>query len=327
MSSHRIKVLDTRTVPMEQRVTKWENAVANFLVPLEIQSSAMTVTGRITRVSVDNVSICHLSASAHFGVRSEELAAGCGSENYKIAIGTKGVVALQQFGRKVVLRPGECAIYDTAEPYSVGSDVPFGVVVALIPKNSLRVRPTEIARVAAQVLSGQDRDGMRRTLLRCVNGGQSSILGEEFFSSVTSLVRETPAFRVGGHIIDADLLRRSIEIIEGALQLERLGPDYVAALLGVSRRYLYNIFTPEYGPIATYIRAKRLERARTFLASAKEKDTPIVEVAFESGFPDPAHFSRLFKGVFGLTPSEFRTLCNPEAQGESARGRVIGDRD
>ncbi len=327
MSGHSVKVLDTRTVPVEQRVTKWENAVANFLVPLEIQSSDLTVTGRMTRVSVDNVSICHLSASAHFGVRNEELASGRGSDNYKIAIGTKGVVTVQQFGRKVVLRPGECAIYDTAEPYSVGSDVPFGVVVALISKNSLRVRPTEIARVAAQVLSGQDRDDMRRTLLRCVSGGQPPVLGETFFSSVSSLVRETPAFRVGDHGIDGDLLRRSIEIIEGALHSERLGPDYVAALLGVSRRNLYNIFTPEYGPIATYIRAKRLERARMFLASAENKDTPIVDVAFESGFPDPAHFSRLFRGVFGLTPSEFRTLCHPEFHGESPDGLVGGERD
>jgi hypothetical protein len=32
------------------------------------------------------------------------------------------------------------------------------------------------------------------------------------------------------------------------------------------------------------------------------------EVAFDAGFADQAHFSRLFKATFGLTPARYRAL-------------------
>jgi AraC-like DNA-binding protein len=38
----------------------------------------------------------------------------------------------------------------------------------------------------------------------------------------------------------------------------------------------------------------------------------LVEVALETGFADQAHFSRLFKATFGITPARYRALSVPE---------------
>lgn len=51
---------------------------------------------------------------------------------------------------------------------------------------------------------------------------------------------------------------------------------------------------------ATWIREKRLAKAREMLATGMG----VKEVCYSLGFESPAHFSRLFKSHFGLTPSE-----------------------
>jgi AraC-like DNA-binding protein len=53
-----------------------------------------------------------------------------------------------------------------------------------------------------------------------------------------------------------------------------------------------------------YLLRRRLEFAREQIARRR----PLSEVAFDAGFADQAHFSRLFKATFGLTPARYRAL-------------------
>lgn len=74
--------------------------------------------------------------------------------------------------------------------------------------------------------------------------------------------------------------------------------------LYVSHDYLRHLFQEQGGesPMRRIIRA-RLERAKELLATSA---LPLAEVAARSGFDSPYYFSRLFKQIFGLTPSAFR---------------------
>jgi len=54
---------------------------------------------------------------------------------------------------------------------------------------------------------------------------------------------------------------------------------------------------------ASYIKTKRLERARELLRLSK---LGIGEIAFQTGFTDIPHFSRSFKQEFGTSPALFR---------------------
>jgi AraC-like DNA-binding protein len=47
----------------------------------------------------------------------------------------------------------------------------------------------------------------------------------------------------------------------------------------------------------------RFESASTLL---RDSDSKIIEVAFAAGYADPAHFSRAFRRIAGVTPREFR---------------------
>jgi AraC-like DNA-binding protein len=55
-----------------------------------------------------------------------------------------------------------------------------------------------------------------------------------------------------------------------------------------------------------YLLMRRLTAARAQLAQSRA----LVEVAIATGFADQAHFSRLFKTTFGITPARYRALIS-----------------
>jgi AraC-like DNA-binding protein len=59
-----------------------------------------------------------------------------------------------------------------------------------------------------------------------------------------------------------------------------------------------------------YLLTRRLEFAREQIARRR----PLSEVAFDAGFADQVHFSRLFKATLGLTPARYRALSLDRAE-------------
>jgi AraC-like DNA-binding protein len=53
-----------------------------------------------------------------------------------------------------------------------------------------------------------------------------------------------------------------------------------------------------------YLLMRRVQFARDQI----HRDRPLVEVACDAGFADQAHFTRVFKSAFGLTPARYRAL-------------------
>jgi AraC-like DNA-binding protein len=66
---------------------------------------------------------------------------------------------------------------------------------------------------------------------------------------------------------------------------------------------------------AGYIRLMRLKRAGQLL---RQKAGTVAEIAYTVGFSDANHFSRVFKRVMGITPTEFA----PDPQGVDSAGAV-----
>ena len=53
-----------------------------------------------------------------------------------------------------------------------------------------------------------------------------------------------------------------------------------------------------------YLLMRRLDFAREQIARRR----PLAEVAFAAGFADQAHFTRMFKASFGVTPARYSML-------------------
>ncbi len=93
--------------------------------------------------------------------------------------------------------------------------------------------------------------------------------------------------------------------MEENLHLPILNGRYLCNVFNISRATLYRLFK-DLGGVENYLKNQRLNRAFYKLArgSPGQSKTPIYTIAVECGFTDPAYFSRVFKQMFGYTPSE-----------------------
>jgi AraC-like DNA-binding protein len=85
---------------------------------------------------------------------------------------------------------------------------------------------------------------------------------------------------------------------------ERISLRDVAAALGYSRSHLTNLVRISTGkPLNAWIIERRIAAAQEHLA---DPYATVAEVASAVGFGDTAHFSRKFRHLVGMTPSEWR---------------------
>lgn len=82
-----------------------------------------------------------------------------------------------------------------------------------------------------------------------------------------------------------------------------LGADSILCEFGASRATIYRDFAEE-GGLQNYIMERRLQRAYRLLAEASPVRGQVQDVAARCGFVSIAHFSRRFRGGFGMAPSD-----------------------
>jgi len=112
----------------------------------------------------------------------------------------------------------------------------------------------------------------------------------------------------GSHPVLSEEYRRMQHVIDHILaNLEKPLPvEELARVSGLSRAHFSRIFAASEGmPPAEFVLQKRLQRAVKLLT--KTADLPVKEVAIMSGFEDPNYFAKVFRRVFGASPTEFRT--------------------
>ncbi len=86
-----------------------------------------------------------------------------------------------------------------------------------------------------------------------------------------------------------------------------LSLEHLATIACFSPYHFHRIFRGMLRePVKEHIRRLRLERAASQL---KLFDKPVMQIAFDAGYETHEAFSRAFKTAFGMTPSQFRSLC------------------
>jgi AraC-like DNA-binding protein len=77
--------------------------------------------------------------------------------------------------------------------------------------------------------------------------------------------------------------------------------------MGLSRATLFRHFKP-LGGVRNYIQQRRLSRALQAVADGESADARIGAIARRHGFSGDAVFSRAFRNLFGMSPSDVRGM-------------------
>jgi len=94
--------------------------------------------------------------------------------------------------------------------------------------------------------------------------------------------------------------------IEAHLKDHDLTPHSIAAALDCTAGYVHRMFAGQSESIGRYVLKRRLEECQRALSDSMQIARSITEIALENGFNDMAHFSRVFRHQYGVSPREWR---------------------
>lgn len=104
--------------------------------------------------------------------------------------------------------------------------------------------------------------------------------------------------------MDDIFLRKFVSRIEEVYTDSEFNVEKLSDTLGLSRGHLHRKIKELTGTTPVdFLRNYRLGKAAQLL---KQKQYSVSEIAYQTGFSSPAYFSKCFKAVYNMTPSEFQ---------------------
>ena len=310
--------LDKRNYRECQRVFRGDRQQEYYRGDFWIEDDSSNIEVRSERKAVGAVSIIRQrSATNLFFRRSRQHIREDGTDLAILWFVKRGEIAFSnQCGNKIA-RPGDFVITRSMSPFFIecrtDRDGIHEVLHVTVPTHILRTHipqdfstglfmPVERAElaIAETILTDVFRD--EGTLAE----QSARALVETAFQIIGNAVSDTEEVASARQSIADRRLADVLRFIEVHLSDPQLSTAMVAKGCGISPRYLSFLLRLKETSFSELVWDQRLEKARAWLASSDPRDIAISEIAYGVGFKSPAHFSRMFKRVFGTNPREYR---------------------
>jgi len=288
----------------------WAGVLAATHIPFDVRATYRTPTafrGVVTRRRFGDLMLVDCASSpflGHWGV----------SQPSEPIVGfqliRRGVEQVRERSRKVALTAGDMILWDGLQPVDVEVVEPFVKRTLIFPRESVMAVCPRLAD--AKALPALKQSGATRLLGRYVNalayelpqldGPESAAAASAALELLRAAVEPAlPSSRSARRTALQAEVRRYVRT---HLQDPALGPESIARAHAMSVRALHALFEDAPESVAGLVRRERLERCLQDLELPTGGS--ITEIAFRWGFRDAAHFSRVFKREYEMTPSEAR---------------------
>jgi AraC-like DNA-binding protein len=330
-------VAQTLDLPPAERFEYWKHVLSDAFVPLEVCCPAGEADfhGWLHGCELGALRFVEVVAEPHIARRTPRLIRSAPAGCYKVGLQLRGTSVLIQDGREATLCPGDFSLYDTDRPYTLAFSDSHRMLVLVFPRDVIDLPPgklagltatrirggtatligpflSQLADLLAEERAGQPSAGLPSAGLHGVDSaglhGVGTPAGVRLAGNVLDLFGTVLADRLDCAPPDPDAAHRAqmlriTSFIEEHLAEADLSPAQIAAAHHVSLRQLHKLFHASGTTVASWIRQRRLEHCAHDLRTAAR---PVSAVGARWGYPDPAHFSRLFKVAYGVSPRDFR---------------------
>ncbi|MFG3496001.1 helix-turn-helix domain-containing protein [Streptomyces sp. NPDC047928] len=238
----------------------------------------------------------------------------------------EGEIRVLQDGRHGSATGTQLVCVDSTRPYRIVLPGPFRMVELLVPHRRAGLPPGGTRGLTAVGWSGRQGVGALLSPLlagltdhRPLSDPALVLLGGGVADLTAALLaerhrdeRDEHRDRTGeGEGEEAEAARRALMLRVQTYVREHLAdPDLTPASVAdhhnVSLRYLQKIFQEHGTSPARWIRDERLTRCRAELGNPRLDHVPVAVIGERSGLYGASHFSRLFRGRFGVTPRDYR---------------------
>ncbi|WP_084336663.1 helix-turn-helix domain-containing protein [Actinomadura oligospora] len=302
------------SLPVPRRRLYWREALARTFGAVNITVPDEVYAGTIRTAPIGRLRAVTLAGDCQDALRTRRLAAQDGQDDYVVVkMLDAGVARLEQDGREAVLGPGDVFVYDLARPIRLTFPQPFRTKSLVLPKAVLGLSESDVSHITARRLASEGSLGalLSPFVAGIVDGagGLSPRAGELMARNIVDLLG-TLTDEILGRVAEESpggnraLLLRIQAFIDRHLADPDLTPQAIAETHHISLRYLHKLFEIEDVTVSRWIQRRRLEECRRDLAL--HGNATIAAVAHRWGFASAAHFSRVFRAAYGMTPREWR---------------------
>jgi AraC-like DNA-binding protein len=216
---------------------------------------------------------------------------------------------------------GRCAVINADEPFYTRCSVPeggsFESALAVVPEHLILSRMPWAKNLTTcfEVDAGHRPVVTSLLELLCFEGDRLSRraadpLTEAFLESLSEGVGD----KIAGALRSCSLVDKRFADIRQCIQKYVTCPDltseWVAQYCGISPRYLCYVLKANDTCFSELLWNERLPKARDWLVCDAFRQYPIHKIACMAGFKSAAHFSRMFKSAYGVSPKDYR--ASPE---------------
>jgi AraC-like DNA-binding protein len=234
-------------------------------------------------------------------------------DTYAICLTTRGVQAFDYRGSREVSLPGQVVVLHPDEIHDgyAGTEAGFGYrqiyvdpVKIFEAVRELQGRPCSLPFVRTPVVMNAKLTEAVTMAFEAAHeplaiDAQISLLAEGLLEADPTCTEIRPPRH-----LNVSAIRRAREFLD-AEKTRVVTSAELETVTGLTRYELARQFRLMCGTSPyRYLLMRRLDLARERIARRR----PLSEVAFDAGFADQAHLSRMFKAAFGLTPARYAAL-------------------
>jgi AraC-like DNA-binding protein len=261
------------------------------------------------------VRIFDIVMDAHSAERTAALLSADDTRIYGIELQVEGSSVIEQDGVRSVLNPGDYTMYDSTRPFKRYFDERVRIFVLRFPQNMISLPSHTMRSITATRLAADEGIGVVVSpFMKNIADNMDELrgwAGTRVMHSLIDLVGAALAEKIfleyqerGGARTQGFL--RVCDYIMENLSDPGLTPDVIAAGTFISTRQLHKLFHAEQVTVSQWVRDRRLEACRRQLSDPTDARISVSEIAATWGIFDGAHFSRIFKQAYGMSPREYR---------------------
>lgn len=299
-----------------QTLDAWRDFVAQTFVPLEIQvQGTAPFSHKAANDRIGSLLITELYTSSTTVTRTSALVARADHALYKASLQLTGCSEIIQNNKRAVLTPGQWAMYDTTQPYTVNVSDDSHFLVLQITPDLLSVWQPYLQVALARSFGMGDGCGKLVMQMLLAALAQRDHLSPIAADGAANAILNLIGAQLSENLAKAPELEpvavRQVELLKIQHYINRhlhrfdLNVNTLCQVFKCSRRYLYNLFAVQDLAPADYIQRQRLERSCQLLADPSYT-RPISEIAYQHGFKDAAAFSHAFRRRYGVAPTAWR---------------------
>lgn len=300
-----------------QRVAYWNECAAQVLhtnMTIDAAEPAL-FWGRIADLRVNALHIAEVSSGPAAVRHSASQAARSGSGRFQVLMQLAGQSVFEQSGRTAVLSPGDLTLVDCGRRYDLAFGEPVTNLVLSVTYEQLKCYLTCPAALVALKLPGDHGPSalvsrFLRELWRhpddLATGSPSPFLDRAVLDMVAMAFSVLPRGTDNGSVAVSSRRVAIMSYVEQHLKKSDLTVDSVASAFRLSPRYLHKLFNSQTETLGRYIRRRRLEECARMLANPSQSGRTISWIAYEHGFSNVGHFSKVFREQFRMSPRDYR---------------------